>query len=329
MRRLIAATLVFLALGPVPGSVQRFPRVDLHSQSVTARPLAFGPEGGHGMLRFVRGWRLTSQHSMFGGFSALALVEPDRFQLVADNGYWARLTLGVDGRVSDARIGLLPTPTGRARSKSQSDVEALMIDAATGQSWVALEGLNQIWRLDPALTRIESRAILPRPGWPANRGPEAMVRLADGRTIVFSEDADHDPRGREALVLATDPAVPGARAVRFYYDGQGKGLVSDAALLPDGRILLVHRKLGLSPIFTTTLAIVDPADIAPGSVVCSVPIGRVPAPLAENYEGAAIEQRGGRTFLWLVSDDNFNSWQRSLLVEFELVGLPDSKKAAR
>ena len=47
--------------------------------------------------------------------------------------------------------------------------------------------------------------------------------------------------------------------------------------------------------------------------------------------------RDGRTFLWLVSDDNFNSWQRSLLVEFELFGLPppqsppapDSKKAAR
>jgi hypothetical protein len=40
-------------------------------------------------------------------------------------------------------------------------------------------------------------------------------------------------------------------------------------------------------------------------------------------------RRDGRTFVWLVADNNFNAWQRSLLVEFELVDLPGSKKAAR
>ena len=100
-------------------------------------------------------------------------------------------------------------------------------------------------------------------------------------------------------------------------------------MLPDGRILLVHRRLGFYPVFTTILAIVDPADIHPGATLTSSAIGRVPTPLAENYEGAAIVVRDGRTFLWLVSDDNFNSWQRSLLVGFELVNLPGSKKAAR
>ena len=63
-------------------------------------------------------------------------------------------------------------------------------------------------------------------------------------------------------------------------------------------------------------------------------IGRVPVPLAENYEGAAISVEQGRTYLWLVADNNFNVWQRSLLLQFELVGLPPrrtphSKKAAR
>ena len=58
-------------------------------------------------------------------------------------------------------------------------------------------------------------------------------------------------------------------------------------------------------------------------------IGQGPAPLADNYEGAAVMRRDGRTFVWLVADNNFNAWQRSLLVEFELVDLPGSKKAAR
>ena len=85
---------------------------------------------------------------------------------------------------------------------------------------------------------------------------------------------------------------------------------------------------------TTILAIVDPAYIAKDAVVRSQTIGRVPVPLAENYEGAAISVEDGRTFLWLVADDNFNVWQRSLLLQFELADLPpkkapDSKKAAR
>ena len=327
MRRALAAILIFLLVGLAPATDQRLTKVDKSSQRITAIALD-QPATATGMLRFVRGWRLESPNPVFGGFSALAVTGPDRFQLASDGGYGARLTLRTDGRVDDAHIALLPSPGRRADKKSATDFEAMTFDRTSGATWVALEGRNQVWRFDAALTRVESRAALPKPRWPVNSGPEAMVRLADGRTLIFSEDADDDPRGRAALLSAGDPAVPGTRATRFVYAAEGKGLVSDAAALPDGRILLVHRTLGFRPVFTTTLAIVDPADIRPGGVIRSRAIGRVPAPLAENYEGVAVEVRDGRTFLWLVSDDNFNSWQRSLLVEFELVGLPDSKKAA-
>lgn len=328
MRRLLSAALIFLALGPMPGTQQRLAVADLRSQQIVVRSLRFPAEKA-GMLRFVRGWRLVSPNTAFGGFSALAILGPDRFQLASDNGYWVRLTLGPAGKVSDARIAMLPLGAGKSQRKSQRDVESMIFDPASGKSWVALEGVNQVWRLDSALARIESCARLPRPSWPVSSGPEAMIRLADGRTVIFSENADADPRGREALLFAGDPAEPGTKAVRFFYDSEGKGLVSDAAPLPDGRILLVHRRLGLDPVFTTILGVVDPAAIRPGRALTSQAIGRVPAALADNYEGAAVERRDGRTFLWLVSDNNFNNWQRSLLVEFELVGLPDSKKAAR
>lgn len=329
-RRLLFALLIFLAVGPVPGAVFRFP-VDNFTQSVVARPLDVAP-GRTGALRFVRGWHLVSPNSRFGGFSALAQVGPGRFQLVSDAGGWTRLTLHPDGRVTNVRIGLLPTPEGGSGRKSLVDAEAMAIDPASGASWIAFEGINEIRRYDPALSRIESRRTLPRPAWPGNGGPEAMARLADGRTIVFSEDADDDSRGREALLYATDPAAPGPPPLRFFYDAQGKGSVSDAAPLPDGRILLAHRRLGLLPIFTTILAVVDPADIGPDAVVRSSAIGRVPRTLADNFEGAAVSVERGRTYVWLVSDDNFTSWQRSLLLQFELVELPpraaDSKKAA-
>ncbi len=332
MRRPLAALLIFLAIGPLPGS-QHIPVRPVGAETASARPLLF-PAGKTGMMRFVRGWRLVSPHHDFGGFSALARLGPGTFRMVGDNGQWVRLTLREDGGLSGLHMGPTPTPAGKSRRKSQNDVEAMAVDPASGKTWLALEGINQIWRLDPALARIESRARLPEPRWPANRGPEAMARLSDGRTIIFSEDADDDPRGREGLVYAGDPAVPETAAFRFYYDSGGKGQISDAAALPDGRILLIHRRVGFDPVFTTTVALVDPADIREGGVVTSRAIGRVPDALAENYEGAAIGVEAGRTYLWLVSDDNFNSWQRHLLVQFELVGLPpkkapDSKKAAR
>lgn len=327
MRRLLPAALIFLTLGPVPGTQYRYPVVD-RSQGATARPLIH-PAGTSGSLRFVRGWRLASPNSFFGGFSALARLGPGRFLLLGDNGRAVRLTLGERG-VEAVTIATLPLPLRNPGSKAFTDTEAAAVDPATGKVWVALEGIDQIWRLDPALTEIESRNKSPQLArWPANRGAEAMARLADGRTIVFSEDADDDDRGREALLFTGNPAKPGKRGMRFFYDAEGKGQVSDAAPLPDGRILLVHRSLGLSPLFTTVLGIVDPADIEKDGVVRSVAIGTVPEALHENYEGAAVSVEGGRTYLWLVSDDNFNSWQRSLLLQFELVDLPDSKKAAR
>lgn len=333
MRRLLSAALIFLTVGPVPGTVMRFPENDLTDRAAT-RPLVFAPATS-GTMRFVRGWHLVSPNSRFGGFSALARTGENQFQLIGDNGYATRLTLDAQGSVAAVRIRPLPTIDGRPQRKAMVDAEALFVDPASGKSWVALEGINQIWQLDAGLATIESRRKLPGPShWPANRGPEAMARLADGRTVVFSEDADDDPRGREALLYAGDPAAPGSAPIRFFYDSGGRGLVSDAAALPDGRILLAHRRLGFDPVFTTVIAIVDPADIAKDAVVRSRTIGRVPRPLADNYEGAAISVEAGRTWLWLVADDNFNTWQRSLLLQFELVGLPlarapDSKKAAR
>ena len=332
MRRLFFAALIFCALGPVPGTVHRFP-VDNLTQRAAARPLVFAPQT-RGPMRFMRGWHLVSPHSYFGGFSGLARIGPGTFQLIGDNGYAAQLTMDASGRFAAVHIRPLPTPDGRPATKTMADTEALFVDPARGQAWIALEGINQIWHLDADLATIEARHRLPEPRWPANSGAEAMARLADGRTVIFSEGADDDPRGTEALLYTGDPAAPGPPPIRFFYDSRGKGLVSDAAPLPDGRILLVHRRLGFDPVFTTIIAMVDPADIAKDAVVRSQTIGRVPRPLAENYEGASVTVENGRTWLWLVSDDNFNTWQRSLLLQFELVDLPlartpDSKKAAR
>ena len=333
MRRLFFAALIFLAIGPVPGTVQRFP-VDNLTQRATARPLAVPPQAS-GTMRFVRGWHLVSPHSRFGGLSAIARIAPDRFLLIGDNGYATRLAFDRAGRLSAFRIAPLPVPPGWPDRKTMLDSESLFVDPVDGALWVGLERINQIWRFDDALTRLKARhapAVLR--DWPKGRGAEAMARLADGRIIILAEGGRDDPRRNRGVLLAGVPGAASAPATRFFYDSQGKGAVSDAAPLPDGRILIVHRKVGWNPVFTTTIAIADPQAIRPNAVLRSRTIGIVPRRVADNFEGAAVTVENGRTWLWLVSDNNFQSWQRSLLLQFELTGLPrknapDSKKAAR
>ncbi len=326
MRRLFLALVFFVTLGPLPGQAMRY-AVERDDQVARALPLLFsGPQSG--TLRFVQGWHLVSPNSHFGGFSALARMGPGRFQLVGDNGVWTRMTLADDGAISQLAIHRLPRPFHYPAEKFYRDSESLIFDPKSGKSWIGLEGINQIWRLSADMMRVELRSWPKAMAhWPLNSGPEAMARLADARTVIFSEKAAADPRGTEALLYRGDPAVRGEAPLRFFYDAQGKGLVSDAATLPDGRILIVHRRVGFNPVFTTIIAIADPAEIQPDGVLRSRAIGRVPLALAENFEGAAVAVVRGRTFLWLVSDNNFNVWQRSLLLRFELVHLPPRKKA--
>lgn len=48
-------------------------------------------------------------------------------------------------------------------------------------------------------------------------------------------------------------------------------------------------------------------------------IATIRAPISvDNFEGLAVREDAGRTFIYLVSDDNFSSNQRTLLLKFEV-----------
>src|SRR3546814_7384672 len=141
--------------------------------------------------------------------------------------------------------------------------------------------------------------------------------------MVLREDAHVVPRGRESLLYPGVPAEPGPAPIRFCYASDGRVAVSDAAPLPDGRILLVHRRLGFDPVFTTILSVADPADIGKDAVLRSRTIGRVPVPLAENYEGAAVSVEGGRTFLR--SEEHTSELQSLMRISYAVLCLQKQK----
>jgi hypothetical protein len=316
--RILAALLIFVLAGPFPFAARWSPGwVESEHITATALPELVGQR--FGPLTMVEAWRLESPHSGFGGLSAMALTGDRQFLTASDAGHIVRFTLSRDGGVSDVRIApLIGVRRGR---KSDADMEALWRDPVSGRVWIAFEGSNRISRFTPDLSRIE-RSVRPweMRRWPANGGPEAMTRLNDGRFLVLAERAQTRSLGA-AGILYPDDVVDSDRRdhLRFGYQAWGMGQLVDAATLPDGRVLLLHRQFDPWHWFASTLAIGDPATIVDRQSWTSRPLAALTPPrISENLEALAIAPHPRGISIWMASDDNFNVRQQTLLLHLLL-----------
>jgi hypothetical protein len=296
-----------------------------HSSTIDATPLALDPgDPAHRLvdrLRYLQGWVLTSNDPRFGGLSSLSfrgnhiLALSDTGWLFSFDRQGSRFT-GLTGVPLRDRSGAL------AIDKFDRDTEAMTL-SRDGRIWIALEEHNAIWRYaDPATAAEAAVAPAAMREWPANAGPEALLRLRDGRFLVFSEDGDGpDGRGdtRDALLYRRDPTEPGAAPIRFGYRPPAGFSATDAAELPDGRVLVLNRRFAPLDGFAAVVTMIDPGAIAPGAVVAGEEIARLAPPLSvDNMEGIAVTREGGETIVWIVSDDNFSPLERTLLMKFAL-----------
>ena len=79
-------------------------------------------------------------------------------------------------------------------------------------------------------------------------------------------------------------------------------------------------EFGIPAGFAAAITIIDPNAIQPDGVVTGTPVAIRSAPplTVDNMEALAIEQREGRTVLWVASDDNYFFGERTLLMKFAL-----------
>jgi hypothetical protein len=225
---------------------------------------------------------------------------------------------------------LLPFPGafGTAITYKDRDSEGIAYDPASGRIWVSYEHSHAIRRFTPSLARVDG---LVRPeamrGWPSNKGVEALIRLPDGRFYAFAEGGPEDGV-YPALAFSGDPVEPGTNSFAFRYRPTEGYRITDGTVLPDGRLLLLERRIGLPHGFTAKLLLLNPATIRQGATVAGEVIATLEPPLlVDNMEGIAITNEGGKTIVWLVSDNNFNAIQRTLLMKFALI-LPNKKPEA-
>ena len=295
--------------------------------SVAAAPVTIQPDQPTrtrvGVLDLVAGWRLTSPSSQFGGWSSL-FVDGDRVTTVNDGGALLRFRLGRFGHPVDARVDALPAGCGQSADKKTRDSESL-VHGPSGEWWVGYEWRHAICRLSPDFTEATALSTpAAMRGWPRTSGPEAMVRLADGRFLVFAEGRRIGGALRPLVVFAGDPTAGDVQATTVSYRPPAGYSPTDAVQLPDGRVFVLNRRLSVPALFTAVIVAIEPAQLDParlaaGSTVEGMAVARFEPPvLSDNYEGLAVTVEGGWPFLWMISDDNQLSWQRTYLLKFAI-----------
>jgi hypothetical protein len=264
-----------------------------------------------GALRFLAAWRLTSNDRRFGGISAMK-VEGGAVLAFSDSGWMIRFPLPGARAAMKARIGALPQGPGSPRRKAARDIESMWTDGR--EAWIGFERLNQLWRFERPSWRAGAHAApAAMRDWPDNRGPEAMVRLADGRFLVLAEGLG---RGGPALLFAGDPAAAGTGVETLRYRPPPGYRATDAALLPDGRVIVLNRRFAVLEGVTAKLVRLRRQGQA--LVVDEELADFRPPVTTDNMEALSVTREAGRTIVWIASDDNYNPLQRTLLMKFAL-----------
>lgn len=330
MRRFFACLALIILL--TPGTFLRT-QTDQNNivrpdKLISTIPVSLNPlkpmEKRIGALEFLAGWELRSRNKNFGGISSMIILPGPQVLALSDGAYLfsfgLRQTTNRSAGAPRDFIAPLPNFGEFEEDRETRDSESFVRDPVNGRYWVGFEVTNGIARYDPGLTRREVfRVPQQMHDWPGNSGPEAMILLGTGAFLVFSEDEEKGNGLTDAILFRGDPLDPKTRWFRFSYRPPKGYSITDAAQLPDGRLLILNRRFAVLEGVSARLTLADPAKIVAGGVLEAKVIAEIDPPLTvDNMEALAVTEEKGQTMVWLASDNNFSSIQRSLLMKFRL-----------
>ena len=288
-----------------------------------------------GALRFLGGLALTSTADKFGAFSGLAVSADGKHLLaISDTGEWFSADIA---RSNDKLSGLSNTRMAPVRGNDGSILNK-------GHKWNAdAEGLN--WSDGRALISFERqmgklRAVdLGTKGFfaPARILPESkLLNTIRGNRGIESIAVPPKNSSLAGSLIAigervlnggnhTGWVLKGSQINRFFIRRRDDFDITAAEFLPNGDLLLLERRFSLirgSAVRLRRIAAVDISAVKskPGMILDGLDL--MTADLShqiDNMEGMAVRTGpDGMPVILLISDDNFNFFQRTLLLEFAL-----------
>lgn len=332
MRAMAVLLVIGTLAGCVPPPSEAAPLGGTVAIEATPVPLRSGhPEQlSIGALEYRGGLELASPDGRFGGWSGLRVAsDGSRLVAVSDNGFRLDVALHYDGRswlsgIGEARITALRDEQGRSLARRSAGNAEGLEWREDGRMIVAFELQPRLLAYPPANgvpTRLPSPAGLDLA--PANEGIEALTGLTDGRLLALTEGLRVEGGLRGWVGDGLDKAGDGARLswVPVVWHASEGFQPSDAAPMPDGDVLVLERRVLPPGVRIRRLpARALARDVGGGTVLDGEEIARLDGAVTfDNMEGiAARREVGGGTLVYLLSDDNFAFYQRTLLMMFRL-----------
>ncbi len=286
-----------------------------------------------GKLEWRGGIELISPAKEFGGLSGIAVgLEGKRFIAVSDQGRWVTGDFQYEDdrlkSVSNIKIAPLRDPRGRVFDKKyRFDAESVApygSKGLDGKLLVAFERKQRIGRYNFGKRGIfarEKTIKLPAEAKKARRNKEleSVGRFPKGtrlaKTIIAISERFLDNRGNIIGWLIGGP-TPGRFTIKRI---EGFG-VTDLTITPDNELIILERYFSTLSGVEMRLRRIKTADIKPGAILDGeILLQADQSNTIDNMEGLASHRAAnGEVRLTLISDDNFNVFQRTLLLQFAL-----------
>lgn len=321
----VTAVLALL-LSVVPAAADPLPR-DGVPVTIAAQPIPLSSQSAEvsrvGKLTYLGGWALFSDHPLFGGWSAMVL-RGDRLTAFSDAGAWMSARFAPEeGVLADPRIGTLYGGDPADIEKKEFDTESAVPLGSAGYL-LAFEQTHRVERLGAlggALTRV---SLPPRvfKGLGRNAGYEAMAWDHQGGLLLLPENGV-DWKGRLTGYRVSSP-VEDPVAVRFYVKPPKDMSVTALKMTQDGTGLAIGRSY--SPLRARTsgdgthihVLRFQRDQLAEDAAIDLESLAFLKAPFSvDNFEALALLSEDPLRFA-VLSDDNFSSSQRTLLMVFEV-----------
>lgn len=283
-------------------------------------------------------WRggiaLVSQDDTFGGLSGLTFTGPDhRVVFVSDRGNFVSGQLAYDdkerlfgfiGVSIEAMANSKGEPLPRQYARDAESVDTVYRNGVPVAVRVAFENLTRVadFALSDGLPGGAAREV-PIPDWLTQlRSNESLESVCvapagspiAGSTLLLTEGAfDEDGNHRGWLLGQSDKGPVSYRA-------SGATNPTECAFLPNGDLLVLERGVSFLS-FSMALRRIKAAEVRPGNLMVGEVLLTAGGGEVDNMESMAVYTASdGETRIVIGSDNNFNDWQRSLLLEF---GVPN------
>ncbi len=282
-----------------------------------------------GDLKYMGGLDIPRMGQNIGGLSALrwdadsgrllALTDDARFVWITPEDRAERLVGIVDLEVGTL-LGTDGEPlTGKQQGDSESLNRLLRGSQPSDFGWnVGFERDHRILFYEslygPA-KRVEFDVEAEFGPVDENKGLETLTKFGTGFLACVERQAAEGRANCRTMVF-------GGKRVDFAAEPPKRvqelgGVPTDADSLTDGTTFILFRSY--SPSQGNAAAIVAYALDGTRREIATF----LPPLTLDNFEGLAVREEGGRTFLYIVSDDNFSGSQRTLLMKFEV--LPENQ----